>query len=40
MALDMLCQEMHEEAWLLGCRCQKSPLSQYAEAVLFTLDGL
>ena len=33
VALDMLCQEMHE-AWLLGRRCEQSPLSQQAFAFL------
>ena len=31
VALDMLCQEVHE-AWWLGCRCQGSLLSQQAKA--------
>ena len=30
IALDVLCQEMHEE-WQLSCCCLKSPLSRYAE---------
>ena len=34
----ILCQEMHE-AWLLGCRCQESLLSQQAKAFLSPWTG-
>ena len=38
MALDMLCQEMHE-AWWLVCCCLKGPLSQFAQAILSPWKG-
>ena len=38
IALDLLCQELHEAWWLVGC-CLKSPLSQYAKAILSPWTG-
>ena len=38
IALDMLCQEMHE-AWMLGCCCLRGLWSQQ-ESLSLTVDGL